>query len=682
MKATLGDMSNVNVRNRLEHLRREINYHNYRYHVLDEPVISDYEYDQLMAELRTIEMEHPEWITPDSPTQRVGAAPAVKFEKVKHPAPILSLSNAFSEQDVRDWFERIVKLDARIRTVDYVVEPKIDGLTVVLHYQKGTFIQGATRGDGEVGEDVTNNLRTIKVLPIRIPVDPKGLPPPEYIVVRGEVFIAIKDFEALNKRLEEAGEKTYLNPRNTAAGSLRQLDPNLTAERPLTLLTYDIVTLQGELQPPQSHLELLSYLRNYGFPVVEEVHCNNLDKVLDAYEYYSKKRSQLPYEVDGAVIKVNPLELANSLGFVGKDPRGALAYKFPALEMTTKLIDIGVNVGRTGVLTPYAILEPINIGGVVVKQATLHNFDYIAEKDIRIGDRVSVKRAGDVIPYVIGPITALRTGSEQIYHPPLICPACNQPVEHFEGEVAWYCVNAACPAQLIRNIEHFVSRNAMDIVGMGIKIVTQLVSANLVHDVADLYYLSKNDLLKLEGFANKKAENILQAIEVSKTRPLDRLITALGIRGVGEVVARDLATTFKNIDNLSKASFEDLQQVEGIGPNIAQAILDWFQRERNQVVLEKLKATGVWPKGEEITGDSLIPDTLSGLTFVITGTLSGFTRDQAKSYIESRGGKVTDSVSHHTDYLIAGDKPGSKYDKAIKLEIPIVDEDTLKKMGG
>lgn len=670
-------MGENNLHNRLLELRRQIGYHNYRYHVLDDPIISDYEFDKLMAELRSIEAEHPEWITPDSPTQRTGAPPAEKFNKVSHPAPILSLANAFSPDEVRAWYERIRKLDDRVEKATFVVEPKLDGLTVVLHYRNGSFIQGATRGDGEIGEDVTQNLRTIKALPLRIPILDGSVKAPDYLVVRGEVFIYIKDFIELNRRLQEAGEKTYLNPRNTAAGSLRQLDPALTASRPLTLLTYDIVLLENK--KPRTHVEIVEYLKSLGFPVVPIKYCKTIEEAIAEGEARAKKRHELPYEADGVVIKINEVDLAEDLGVVGKDPRGAIAFKFPAQEVSTRLIDIGVNVGRTGVLTPYAILEPVEVGGVIVKQATLHNFDYIAEKDIRPGDRVLVKRAGDVIPYIIGPVVSVRSGEEKPYVPPSNCPACGEPVEHIEGEVAWYCVNAACPAQLIRNLEHFVSRGAMDITGLGIKIVEQLVEAGLVHDVADLYYLKKEDLLKLEGFADKKAENILSAIENSKGQSLARLITALGIRGVGEVGATNLANLYPDLDSLASATYEELQNIEGIGPNIAQAIVDWFSRPGNRLVLEKLKKAGVWPvrKGPIVIKES---NTLEGLTFVITGTLPNFSREEAKELIESHGGKVTDTVSRKTSYLVLGENPGSKYQKALSLGIPVLDEDGLRKL--
>lgn len=665
----------------LQRLKREIHYHNYRYHVLDAPVISDYEYDRLMQRLKEIEARHPEWVTPDSPSQRVGAVAAEKFAKVRHPAPILSLGNAFGVDELKAWIERLVRLDERVRDADFVVEPKIDGLTVVLTYRDGVFVQGATRGDGEVGEDITANLRTIRALPLRIPVDPKGPQPPGFLVVRGEAFMYIQDFEALNRRLEEAGERTYLNPRNTAAGSLRQLDPALTASRPLTLLTYAIVAADGPT--PQTQWELLQYLRALGLPVSSDAeYCANLDEVLAAVERWRVKRDTLPYEADGIVIKINDLKLAADLGFVGKDPRGALAFKFPAREVTTRLVDIGVNVGRTGVLTPYAILEPVEIGGVMVRQATLHNFDYIKEKDIRIGDRVLVKRAGEVIPYVIGPVVEARTGDEKEFIPPSACPACGQPVEHLEGEVAWYCVNLACPAQLVRNLEHFVSRGAMDIVGLGIKIVEQLVETGLVKSPADLYTLTKEALLKLEGFADKKAENLLQAIEASKNRPLARLINALGIRGVGEVMAADLARVFPDLEALSRATAEELMRIEGVGPNTAQSIVEWFARPGNREFIERLKQLGVWPVSKTEEEGKEQPKPLAGLTFVVTGTLPGFTREGIKEFIQQQGGKVTDSVSKNTSYLVAGEAAGSKLEKARQLGVPVIDEAGLMALVG
>lgn len=663
----------------LQHLKEEINYHNYRYHVLDAPVISDAEYDRLVHRLKQIEFSHPEWITPDSPSQRVGGAAVEKFPKVKHPAPILSLGNAFSIEDLRAWVERLAKLDSRVHQASFMVEPKIDGLTVVLTYRDGVFVQGATRGDGEIGEDITANLRTLRALPLRLPADPNGPKPPPILVVRGEAFMFIRDFEDLNRSLEEAGEKTYLNPRNTAAGSLRQLDPALTAGRPLTLYTYAIVAADGPT--PRNQNDLLEYLRSLGFPVARDAaFAPDLEAVERLVGEWRERRDHLPYEADGIVIKINDLSLAEELGYVGKDPRGALAFKFPAREVTTRLLDIGVNVGRTGVLTPYAMLEPVEIGGVIVKQATLHNFDYIAEKDIRVGDRVLVKRAGEVIPYVIGPVPDARDGSERAFVPPRVCPACGQAVEHLEGEVAWYCVNLGCPAQLVRNLEHFVGRGTMDIVGLGIKIVEQLVEAGLVKSPADLFTLNKEALLTLEGFAEKKADNLLQSIDAARVRPLARLISALGIRGVGEVMAADLARYFQDLDQLAHASVEDLMRIEGVGPNTAQSIVDWFARDANREFLARLRDAGVWPTGRSVQTTESGIQPLSGLTVVVTGTLPNFSREGIKEFLQSKGAKVTDSVSKKTDYLVAGEAAGSKLDKARALGVPVIDEAGLLRL--
>ncbi|MDF1520912.1 MAG: NAD-dependent DNA ligase LigA [Brevefilum sp.] len=659
-----------------QQLKDEIRYHRYRYYVLNNPVISDYEFDKKMGRLDEIEREHPDWITPDSPSQRAGAEPLDKFEKVEHPAPILSLGNAFSTQDLRDWFDRIARLDDRVSNADFTIEPKLDGLTVVLHYRNGIFIQGATRGNGEIGEDITENLRTINALPLHIPVKQDGPPVPEVLVVRGEALITKADFEALNQRLEEEGKKTYLNPRNTAAGSLRQLDSKITAQRPLTILVYAIVHSEnGNI--PSTQWETLNYLKDMGFPVAESSQfCKNLDDAIKICQ--DTDPEQFPFEIDGMVIKINDLDLANDLGVVGKDPRGAIAYKFPAEEVTTRLDDIRVNVGRTGVITPYAVLEAVEIGGVIVRQATLHNFDFIKDKDIRIGDRVLVKRAGEVIPYVIGPIEDVRTGDEAPYTPPEICPSCGEPIVNPEGEVAYYCTNSACPAQLVRNLEHFVSRGAMDIVGLGINTVEQLVEAGLIKDIADLYTLKKKDLLKLEGFGEKKADNLLAAIQESKSQALSRLITGLGIRGVGEVAAQDLADCYKDLDELRKASKTEIESLEGFGPNIAESVVEWFENEENQLILQKLKEIGLWPvaEPEEKAG----PQPLEGLNFVVTGTLPSLSRTEVKDLIESHGGKVTGSVSGNTSYLVLGEDPGSKYDQAQKRGVPIISEEDLKNL--
>ena len=681
---------------RYAQLKQEISFHLHRYHVLDAPIISDVEYDRLMNELKAIESEHPDWITPDSPSQRAGAAPSEKFEKVPHPRPILSLANSFGAEDVRSWYESICKRDDRVEKAAFVVEPKIDGLSVVLHYRDGIFVQGATRGDGEIGEDITANLRTIQAIPLRIPVEttvesPSTVPhPPSLLVVRGEVFIPNPAFNELNRRLAEAGEKTYLNPRNTAAGSLRQLNPALTAQRPLTILVYQIVYSEGG-PIPTSQWDLLEYLRTLGFPVTDIAQrFDNLDAAIAYTETWEKRRDELDYETDGMVIKLDDLPLAADLGFVGKDPRGARAFKFPAREVTTTLNGIDVEVGRTGVLTPKAVLEAVEINGVVVRNATLHNFDYIAEKDIRIGDRVLVKRAGEVIPYIIGPVTDARTGAEQPYSPPTTCPACGQAVEHFEGEVAWYCVNAACPAQLLRNIEHFVSRGAMDINGLGYKIIQKLIKTGAVKDVADLYLLKRADILAAVTKEERKtkaeppgkiAENLLSAIVASRTQPLNRLLAALGIHGVGEVAAADLARHFSDLDALAKASAEDLQSIEGFGPNTAAAIADWFQREANLALLVKLKEAGVWPVSQPSTFNLQPAEgVFTGLTFVVTGTLPTLSREGVKEFIESYGGKVTDSVSKKTSYLVLGEAPGSKHEKALSLGVKVIGEQELREI--
>jgi DNA ligase (NAD+) len=674
-------MDTTKIRQELEDLRNQIHFHNFRYNVLDDPLISDVEYDRLMARLKSIEADHPEWVTPDSPSQRVGGTVSEKFAKIQHPRPILSLANGFTLEDVQAWIERVARLDDRVERADFMLEPKIDGLTVVLHYQNGVFVQGATRGDGEIGEDITPNLRTIRAVPLRIPVNADGPRPPERLVVRGEAFMNIRDFEKLNERLLEVGEKTYQNPRNTAAGSLRQLDPSLTATRPLTLLTYEIVADSDPL--PKTQRDLLNYLKALGFPVSTDIeYCANFSAVLESCPHWQQKRDTLPYEADGVVIKINDLSLQADLGVVGKDPRGALALKFPAREVTTRLNGIGVNVGRTGVLTPYAQLEPVEVGGVIVKQATLHNFDYLDEKDIRVGDRVLIKRSGDVIPYVIGPVIEMRTGEERKFERPTVCPACGQAVEQVAGEVYLYCVNASCPEQLVRNIEHFVSRGAMDIVGMGIKIVEQLIAAGLVKDVAGLYTLKKDDLLKLEGFAEKKADNLLSAIETSKGQPLERLVTALGIRGVGEVMAHDLSVVYHDLDQLSRVKSDELQQIEGVGPNIAQAIVDWFARPANRQLLERLRTAGVWPVVQETAAKPVAGGALNGLTLVVTGTLPHFSRDGIKELIQQHGGKVTDSVSKKTSYLVAGEAAGSKLEKARELSVPVLDEAGLLRLIG
>ncbi len=673
---------------RVDELCQRLAYHNYRYHVLSAPVISDAEYDTLLRDLQQLEAEHPELVRPDSPARRVGGAVSERFPKVRHPKPILSLSNAYTADDVRAWFDRVRRVDDRVEATDFVVEPKIDGLTVVLHYENGLFVRGATRGDGEIGEEITPNLRTIRSLPLRIPVDKdagyggKPLKAPARLVVRGEAVIFATDFEKANAARVARGETVYANPRNTASGSLRQLDSKLTAAWPISLLCYAIVEADGVKVDRQ--WDLIHYLRALGFPTAQNIsHCDTIDEAVAFCVEQAEKRDEMPFEADGMVIKINDLRLAAELGFVGKDPRGALAYKFPAREVSTILQDIGVNIGRTGVLTPYAILEPVQVSGVIVRQATLHNFDYIAAKDIRIGDRVMLKRAGEVIPYVIGPVVEARTGAEKPYQIPTTCISCNEAVERLEGEVAYYCVNSACPAQLTRTVEHFAG--VMDIVGFGEKMAVQMVANGLVKDVADIFTLrekkKKAALLEMPGYGEKKVENLLASIEAAKARPLGRLISALGIRGVGEVSANDLANGFGSLDELRTAKAERIQEVAGVGPIVSQAVADWMARRGNKRVLDKLQKAGVWPATTPRTRPAA-GGPLDGQTFVITGTLPNWSREAAKAFIEANGGKVIDSVSKKTSYLVLGESPGSKLAKAQTLGVPILDEAGLRALAG
>ena len=663
-----------------EKLKKEINYHNYQYHVKDTPLISDSEFDRLLVELREMEGVHPDWVTADSPTMRAGSVSSDKFAKVPHPAPVLSLANAFNKDDVRAWFDRQVKTDPRLEQSAFVLEPKIDGLTVVLRYEKGILVQGVTRGDGIIGEDVTANVRTIKSIPLSIPVKPTDRSVPDVLVVRGEVFMFNSDFEKLNAELIARGEKTWLNPRNTAAGSLRQQNSDVTAKRPLSIYTYQILYYEGGTIP-STQWERLDYLRDLGFPVSDESrYYDDFDSMLDGLDRWTEVRETIDFDIDGVVIKINDLKLAEALGFVGKDPRGQIALKFPAREVTTVLENIGVNVGRTGVLTPYAMFEPVVCGGVTVSKATLHNFDFIRDRDIRIGDRVLIKRAGDVIPYVIGPITEARKGDERVFEAPEVCPVCGHKTERLEGEVAVYCVNASCPAQLIRNVEHFASREAMDIAGLGSKLAEQIVNADLVRDVSDIYLLSKEALLGLEGFADKKAENLLAAIEASKQQPLQRLINALGIRGVGEAMAEMLANNFGSISGIADAPRETLESIEGIGPNIAQAITDWFGQDSNQLIVERLKRFGLDPHVEITEKPSADELPLHGLNIVVTGTLQAYSREGIKALIKENGGKSADSVSKKTDYVVVGENPGSKAEKAAQLGVPVITEAQLIEM--
>jgi len=673
------------IRQRAEDLRETIRLHNYRYYVLNQPLISDAEYDALMDELRELESRHPDLIRPDSPTQRVGAEPADAFQKVEHPAPILSLDKASNAEEIRSWWERVSKHlpDDAAEDVAWVVEPKLDGLTVVLHYEDGLFVQGATRGDGYVGEDITANLRTVPTLPLRIPVPGRGaggtetpeVDVPSRLVVRGEALMLIEDFEALNEREVEAGREPFANPRNAAAGSLRQLDPRVTAERPLTLLAYAIVDA-AEVSV-RTQWETLAYLEALGFRVSEYVkRFEALEPLTDYCADWIERRDTVAYEVDGLVIKVDDLERQAAMGVVGRAPRGAVAFKFPGREATTELLDIGVNVGRTGALVPFAVLEPVEVGGVTIQKATLHNFEDLERKDIRIGDRVLVRRAGDVIPYVVGPIAEARTGDESVFEVPEVCPSCGEPVVSREGEVGVYCINVACPEQRLQRITHFVA--VMDVEGMGERTVSQLIRAGLIRSAADLYTLKREEVMALEGFAEKSTDNLLDAIEATKDRSLARLIAALGIQGVGGVVARTLARHYESIADLRDANREELETIEGIGPHTAEAVVTWFDHEHSRAFVEKLRHAGVSLERESPVRPATGP--LEGLTFVITGTLSRPRREIA-GWIEEHGGKVTGSVSGNTDFVVLGDSPGrSKRSKAQELGTPMIDEAQLRRM--
>jgi len=662
-------------RERIESLRQVIRRHVYLYHVLDAPEISDAEFDALMNRLRELEDAHPEFVTPDSPTQRVGGGVQEQFTKVSHPGPILSLSNAFDGDEVRAWYQRIRRLLPVDTSLQFVVEPKIDGLTVVLHYEYGRLALGATRGNGQVGEDITLNLRTIRSLPLRIPVDSRDLAAPRRLVVRGEAYMPIADFEKLNRSQEESGDRAFANPRNAAAGSLRQLDTSITASRPLRLFTYDVVTSEGvELQ---SQWEVLHYLKGMGFPVNPDMALfDDIEQVIVYSEQWMEKRQSLPYEADGVVIKVNDLATQASLGVVGNAPRGRIAFKFPAREATTKLKELGINVGRTGTLNPYAILEPVELGGVTIERATLHNFEDIARKDIRVGDTVVIKRAGDVIPQVEKPIAELRTGEEQVITVPVRCPVCQEPTVKPEGEVAVYCVNPSCAAQAVQRILHWAQ--TMDIEGFGERLAQLFFDHGLLHDYADLYTLKREDVLVLPGFAEKSTDNLLRAIEVSKERSLSRLYAALGIRGVGWTVAETLAQQFPSVGELAQASLETLQSIPGLGPIIAANIVAFFQRDRTRRLIEKLRHAGV--RMEQVTAPQPVTGPLVGETFVISGNLPTWTRQEAKQAIEASGGKVADSVSKRTSYLVLGASPGSKHAKARDLGIPIIDEAQLRQM--
>ncbi len=670
----------LDIQTKLTELRKELNYHLYRYHTLDDPIISDVEYDKLMNKLRALEEEFPELLTPDSPSQRVGAEPLDGFEKVTHPNPMTSLGNAFDDADMHSWLERIERLlptNIPATNLEFVIEPKIDGLAIALTYENGLLVQGATRGNGVVGENVTTNVRTIKNIPLRIPTNTNGPPPPSRIEVRGEVYMPLADFDKFNQQQLEKGKKIYANPRNFAAGSLRQLDSKTTAQRPLAFFSYAIDYIEEAIINTQK--EALVYLGTLGFPINPDIlHTTDFTETLDFIHRWMERRDELPYDADGAVCKINSFALQERLGIVGNAPRWAIAYKFPAREATTKVLEIKGNVGRTGQITPYANLEPVNIGGVTVRQATLHNYDDLAKKDIREGDTVVVKRAGDVIPQVVKPILDLRPPISLPPQPPTHCPECNEPTTHLGDDIALFCINPACPAQLVRQIEYFVSRTAMDIEGFGIKVGEQLAEAGLIKDIADIYFLERDQLIDLEGFADKKVDNLLESIAASKQQSFQRFLIGLGIRYVGSTVAGLLVDAFPSIDKIQQANQEKLESVEGVGPRIAESVAEWFNRPANQALVKKFWQGGVTLEATTTITTDTHPQTLTGLTFVITGTLPTWSRDETKAFIQQHGGKVTSSVSKKTDYLVAGEKAGSKLDKAQNLGVAILDEAGLK----
>lgn len=674
-------------RARVEELRQQIRYHDYRYYVLDSPEISDAEYDELMRELRRLEELYPQLVTPDSPTQRVAGAPSEAFGTVVHSSPMLSLDNAFSPEDLVDFDRRVRSLLGGERP-EYVAELKIDGLSVALHYEGGRFVRGATRGDGERGEDVTANLRTVRSIPLVLH------PPGDLLAeleVRGEVYMPMEAFRRLNREREQRGEPVFANPRNAAAGSVRQLDPRITAGRRLDTFIYEIrrwVPAPGgggpraaEAAAPETQWEALEVLAKLGFKVNPNRRlCRDIDEVIDYCRYWAEHRHDVGYEMDGAVIKVNSFEQQRRLGATTHHPRWATAYKFPAEQATSRVRDIIIQVGRTGVLTPTALLEPVRLAGATVSRATLHNEDIIREKDVRIGDTVIVQRAGDVIPEVVAVVKEKRTGQEREFRMPDRCPVCGAEVVRLPGEVAVRCTGVACPAQLKEQLIHFASRDAMNIEGLGPAIITQLMEAGLVKDAADLYYLKYEDVVKLERMADKSTRNLLDAIAATRDNPLHRLIYALGIRYVGEKVSRVLADHFGSMDALARASEEELTRIPEIGPKIAASVVAFFRQEQTRRLLEKLRRAGV--NMEQRRAAPARESPLAGKTVVFTGTLQSMGRKEAEELVASLGGKPSGSVSRKTDYVVVGANPGSKYDRARELGVKILTEEEFRRLAG
>ena len=664
---------------RADELRQQLERANHQYYVLDAPELSDAEYDRMFRELQQLEANHPELRTPDSPTVRVGAPPQSQLAKHTHLAPMLSLANAFSDDELAEWEARLVRLVGNeVGTDGYTTELKIDGAAVGLTYEKGVLVKGATRGNGTIGEDVTANLRTIREIPLRL----NTKKPPERIEIRGEVYIPFDAFERLNLERAQANEPLYANPRNTAAGSLRQLDPNATASRPLRFFGFSVAVPPGVHLPFKTQAELLDTLQAWGIPV--ESHrrrCASLtDVAAFAHEVESTLRASLNFGIDGVVVKVNALRLQDELGVVGgREPRWAIARKFAPDIGVTRLLDIRVNVGRTGALNPYAMLEPVEIGGVIVKLSTLHNEELIQTKDLRIGDWVQVKRAGEVIPQIIAPLPDRRDGSEKVWRMPKKCPSCGTPVERYPDEVAVYCTNVACPGRQLEGLVHFASRGAMDIRGLSYARIAQLVEAGLVHDVSDIFTITADQLVELERFARKSAENLVTAIQDAKSRPLSVLLNGLGIRHVGFGAAQLLARHFGSLDRLMEASADEIARVRGIGSTIAQAVTAYFANPSTKKLIRKLRDLGVnFTEPRQVaTGGAL-----SGKTIVITGTLPTLSRTEATELVEANGGHVTSSVSKSTSFVVAGESPGSKLDKARQLGVEVIDEAVLLKRIG
>ncbi len=661
---------------RIEELRKEIHYHNYRYYVLNDPVISDAEYDALMRELRELEAQFPDLITPDSPTQRVGAPPQEEFKTRRHAIPMMSLEDARNEDELREFDQRIKRMlglspEAKI---EYVVEPKYDGASLEVTYENGVLVAAATRGDGVTGEDVTANARTIRPIPLRL-LSLNGVPIPRVLDVRGEVLMKKADFEALNREREARGETLFANPRNAAAGSLRQLDPNITAQRKLDFIAWGIGRVEGLTF--QTHAQVLDTLEKLGFKTSYPRRiCKDIDEVIEFYRDLEEKRDDFAYELDGIVVKVNDLALWERLGTTARSPRYAIAGKFKPREKTTRLLDVVHQVGRTGIITPVAVLEPVEVGGVTVSRATLHNYEEVERKDIRIGDWVLIYRAGDVIPEVVKPIKDRRTGDEKPIVPPTQCPVCQGPVVK-EGAYL-KCINLACPAQLKGALKHMASRHALDIEGLGEKISNLLVETGLVKDPADLFYLKKEDLLRLPGFAEKSAQNLLDQIDRARKIPLSRFLMALGIPGVGSHMARVLARHFETLEELMKASEEVLLRIEGIGPETARSIVAFFREPHNLRIIEKMKKAGVTLLSEKVKVPVSSP--FAGKTVVFTGALQSMSREEAQKLVESLGGRAASSVSRKTDFVVVGENPGSKYRKALELGIRILNEEEFLSM--